>query len=219
MSGGTAPCRLRGVFLSTEPAWNDRNLREIAAQLESGHVFAHIRASTGSAVQKTNCHPFRHGRRLWMHNGLIAGFPAVRRELTLAVDPLVFPEIQGSTDPEILFYLAVTFGLEADPVAAVASEARSRSLFHSVDVSTLRHQYPDNPALHVLSDDARLVVSEPLGELRGAWREVPESTCIVVHGGREELRPFTPVAPAAATADGVNCPVPPAPRERQRPPG
>jgi len=47
-------------------------------------------------------------------------------------------------------------------------------------------------------DDARLVVSEPLGDLYGAWREVPESTCVVVHGGREELRPFVPAEPAKA---------------------
>ncbi|MEU4675063.1 class II glutamine amidotransferase [Amycolatopsis sp. NPDC023774] len=218
-----------GVFLSTEPAWNDRNLREIAAQVESGRVFAHIRASTGTAVQQTNCHPFRHGRWLWMHNGLIADFPAVRRDLAMVVDPVLYPEIQGSTDSEILFYLALTFGLEQDPVAGVAqavgvveeigrrhgtehpiqmtvattdgdttwafrysSEGRSRSLFHSTDVSTLRRQYPDNPALHVLSDDARLVVSEPLGDLRGAWREVPEATCVVTHAGVEELRSFSP---------------------------
>ena len=71
----------------------------------------------------------------------------------------------------------------------------SRSLFHSTDVSTLRHQYPDNPLLHDLSDDARLVVSEPLGDLKGAWREVPESSCVVVHGAREELQPFEPLAP------------------------
>ncbi len=48
-----------------------------------------------------------------------------------------------------------------------------------------------------LSDDARLVVSEPLGDLRGAWREVPESTCLVVHGGHEEMHPFTPSEAAA----------------------
>ena len=41
----------------------------------AGRVFAHIRASTGSAVQQTNCHPFRHGSWLWMHNGYIAGVP------------------------------------------------------------------------------------------------------------------------------------------------
>jgi hypothetical protein len=53
-----------------------------------------------------------------------------------------------------------------------SSVRQSRSLFHSTDISTLRHQYPDNPVLHDLSDDARLVVSEPLGDLQGAWREV-----------------------------------------------
>lgn len=218
-----------GVFLSTEPAWNDRNLREISAQIDSARVFAHIRASTGSAVQQTNCHPFRHGRWLWMHNGLIADYPAVRRDLALAVDPALYPEIQGSTDSETLFYLALTFGLEEDPPAGVAravgfveetgrrhgivhpiqmtvattdgdttwafrysSEGRSRSLFHSTDVSVLRRQYPDNPALHDLSDDTRLVVSEPLGDLRGAWQEVPEATCVVTHAGLQELRPFSP---------------------------
>ena len=73
-----------------------------------------------------------------------------------------------------------------------SSEGRSRSLFHSTDVSTLRHQYPDNPVLHALSDDARLVVSEPLGDLRGAWREVPESTCLTVKKGTETLQSFQP---------------------------
>ena len=63
-------------------------------------------------------------------------------------------------------------------------------------MSTLRHQYPDNPDLHDLSDDARVVVSEPLGDLRGAWNEVPESTCVIIRGGQEELRPFTPTVPA-----------------------
>ena len=51
---------------------------------------------------------------------------------------------------------------------------------------------PTTPILHELSDDARLVVSEPLGDLRGAWREVPESTCLIVKGGREERRNFSP---------------------------
>jgi glutamine amidotransferase len=73
-----------------------------------------------------------------------------------------------------------------------SSERSSRSLFHSTDVSTLRAQYPDHPLLHDLSDDTRLVVSEPLGDLQGAWREVPESTCLVVHGAGEDLSAFVP---------------------------
>jgi glutamine amidotransferase len=221
-----------GIFRSTEPAWHDRNLRELSAFARSRRVFAHIRATTGSAVQATNCHPFRHSNWLWMHNGVLSGFPSMKRDLVLAVDPVLFPEIEGSTDSEVLFYLALTFGLVDDPPEAVARAVglveetgrrhgiedpvqmtvattdgettwafrystahSSRSLFHSADVSTLRHQYPDNPALHELSDDARLVVSEPLGDLQGAWREVPESSCVTVHAAEEEIRPFKPVGP------------------------
>jgi len=223
-----------GLFRSIEPAWNDRNLRDLAAHISSPRVFAHIRAAIGSPVQQTNCHPFRQGRWLWMHNGFIDGFHAMKRDLALAVDPDRYADMEGTTDSEMLLFLALTFGLEDDPPAAVAravglveetarrhgigfpmqgtlattdgattwafrysSEGRSRSLFHSTDVSMLKHQYPENPALHELSDDARLVVSEPLGELRGAWREVPESSCVAIHGGEEKVSPFKPLMPAA----------------------
>ena len=73
-----------------------------------------------------------------------------------------------------------------------SSEGRTRSLFHSADVSTLRAQYPDRPLLHHLSDDARIVVSEPLGSLRGAWLEVPEGSSVVIRDGRQTLAPFGP---------------------------
>jgi glutamine amidotransferase len=221
-----------GLFRSTEPAWNDRNLAELSSHVSSRRVFAHVRASTGSAVQQTNCHPFRHGRWLWMHNGFIDGFGVLKRDLALAVDPALFAEIEGSTDSEILFHLALSFGLADDPPAAVAravgvvedaarrhrvampvqmtvattdgettwafrysTEGRSRSLFHSTDVSALREQYPDNSVLRAVSLDARLVVSEPLGDLRGAWREVPEASCLAVRDGAEEIAPFEPVVP------------------------
>ena len=75
-----------GVFKSIEPAWNDRNLREVAGHIRSGHFFAHIRAAIGSAVQQTNCHPFRHGQWLFMHNGYVAELGTVKRDLALAVD-------------------------------------------------------------------------------------------------------------------------------------
>ena len=218
-----------GVFHSIEPAWNDRNLKDLARHLISPLVFAHIRASTGGAIQQTNCHPFRHGKWLWMHNGLIREFATVKRDLAFAVDPSLYPEIEGSTDSEMFFYLALTFGLQDDPPTAVgravgfieetgyrhgveqpiqmtvattngasiwafrySSEGKSRSLFYSTLVDTLRAQYPDNPVLHGLSDETRLMVSEPLGDLAGAWNEVPESSYGVVQEGQDELRPFTP---------------------------
>jgi predicted glutamine amidotransferase len=113
---GTTPA----VFKGTHPAWNDQNLREVATKIRTPLLFAHVRASSGTPVQRTNCHPFRYGRWLWMHNGSLAGFPEVKRDLLMAVDPLLYPHIEGSTDTETLFFLALTFGLTEDPPTAVA---------------------------------------------------------------------------------------------------
>jgi glutamine amidotransferase len=77
-----------------------------------------------------------------------------------------------------------------------SSEGKSRTLFYSTRVDSLREQHPEVAILHELSDESRLVVSEPLGDLRGAWNEVPEAHFGVVHEGQDELRPFTPRPPA-----------------------
>ena len=220
------------VFKSIEPAWNDRNLRELSGSIRSGLVFAHIRASTGTPVQQTNCHPFRHGHWLWMHNGSITRFHDVKRDLLLAVDPSLYLDMEGSTDSEAFFFLALTFGLEEDPPAAVAqavgyiedvgrrngienpiqmtvattdgttvwgfrysTEGKSRSLFYSTLVEQLREQHPEMAILAEVSDETRLVVSEPLGDLEGAWNPVPEASYGIVQEGQDEMHPFTPRAP------------------------
>jgi predicted glutamine amidotransferase len=108
-----------GVYHSASPAWADANLRELAAHIESGLFLAHVRAAIGSPVQQTNCHPFRRGRWLFVHNGYIADFHLLRRDLMLAIDPDQFADVQGSTDTEVVFHLALTLGLESDPIAAL----------------------------------------------------------------------------------------------------
>src|SRR4051812_25274791 len=108
-----------GLYRSVAPAWGDRNLHELATQIESPLFLAHIRAATGTPVEQTNCHPFRYGRWLFMHNGFIDGYMQLRRELLLAVDPALFGNIEGTTDSELMFHLALTFGLEQDPLDAL----------------------------------------------------------------------------------------------------
>ena len=164
-----------------------------------------------------------------MHNGLIREFPRLRRELALAVDDSLFASIEGTTDSETMFYLALTFGLESDPVAAVgqmvgfveetgrkhgiehpiqmtvattdgrtiwafrySSEGASRSLYFSTRMDALKALYPESAEFAALSDETRAVVSEPLGDLAGAWNEVPESHVGIVQPGADELRPFVP---------------------------
>jgi len=217
------------IFRSIEPAWNDRNLREVAGHVASPLFLAHIRASTGTPVQQTNCHPFRYGRWLWVHNGLVRDFVHLKRELVMAVDESLYSSIEGSTDSELLFYLALTLGLEDDPPGAVerliglvekvgrshgteqplqmtiattdgrsvwafrySSEGKSRSLYFSTDIRTLREMYPDRPRLQEVSDETRIIVSEPLVDLAGAWNEVPESSYGVVREGEDELHALRP---------------------------
>jgi glutamine amidotransferase len=108
-----------GVYHSVAPAWGDVNLRNLASHIESPLFLAHVRATTGTPVQETNCHPFRHDRWLFVHNGVIKDFHLMRRDLMLAVDPGLFADIHGSTDSEVLFHLTLTFGLQHDPISAL----------------------------------------------------------------------------------------------------
>jgi glutamine amidotransferase len=218
-----------GLYHGVHPAWNDRNLRELAQHVRSPLFFAHIRASTGTAVQETNVHPFRHGRWLFMHNGAVREHPRLRRDLLLAVEPDLLPALEGSTDSELLFFLALSLGLEDDPVQALermaglvedvaaahgvedplmmsvavtdgerivaarySSEGQTRSLFFSTDARLLKALHPQDARLAQVSDEARLIVSEPLGDMPGAWNEVPEGHVGIVQPGDDELRPFTP---------------------------
>jgi glutamine amidotransferase len=112
-----------GLFHSIRPAWNDSNLRDLAANIESHLFMAHVRATSLATVQETNCHPFRYNNWLFVHNGEIFEVEKFRRELILAVDPKYFENILGSTDSELMFHLALTFGLEQDPVSALEKMA------------------------------------------------------------------------------------------------
>ena len=220
---GNAP----GLFRSIEPAWNDQNLRELTEALESPLFFSHVRAAAGPPIQQTNCHPFRFQNWLFMHNGGLAEFGSVKRELTFSVDPSLYPDIQGTTDSEVLFHLALTLGLQEDPIAGMekaiqmvesvgrehgvifpmqgtvavsdgttlwafrySSQHQTRTLFHSVDISTLEQMYPEIEALRTFGKHAHVVVSEPLNDLPGAFVEVAESTVAILDASGYHHRPF-----------------------------
>ena len=108
-----------GVYRSVAPAWGDANLRQLAGHIESPLFLSHVRATSGTAIQETNCHPFSHGSWLFVHNGVVEDFPTLRRDLMLLIDPALFANVQGSTDSEVVFHLALTFGLEDDPIGAL----------------------------------------------------------------------------------------------------
>ncbi|MDI2097458.1 class II glutamine amidotransferase [Ruicaihuangia caeni] len=215
------------VFRSIEPAWHDENVRELSRAIETPLFFAHVRAATLPPVQKTNCHPFRYESWLFMHNGVIREFPRLHRQLALAIAPELFESVRGTTDSEVLFFLALTHGLREDPVGGLAraireveqvgrahgipypvqgtfaisngstvwafrysSERRSRTLFHSEDVTTLRMLYPEVERLQGYGEQSRVIVSEPLSDLPDAFHEVPESTVAILDMNGYRHEPF-----------------------------
>ena len=58
-----------------------------------------------------------------MHNGYVGGYDDLRRDMLLAVRPDLFGGIKGTTDSELMFHLALTFGLEDDPIAGLEQMA------------------------------------------------------------------------------------------------
>lgn len=113
-----------GLFRDVLPIWNDINFAAIVDQVESPLFFAHIRKSTAGAIQRTNCHPFSHGRWLFQHNGSIPQFPVLKQGLYAQIAPELFSQLHGSTDSECMFLLAMSQGLEADPAAALTAMVR-----------------------------------------------------------------------------------------------
>lgn len=219
-----------GVYKDIQPAWNDANLKHLAEQIRSHMFLAHVRAATGGMpVQQTNCHPFVHGRWLFLHNGRIREYGRIRRDLDFAVDPDLYNQIEGNTDSEVMFHLALTFGLQDDPVGSLermvgfveqtgwnagiqhpvqmtvgltdghhlyavrySSNHGSRTLYHSRSMRALRDL---NPTFERYSEDAIVVVSEPMNDVVEYWEEIPESTVVVVEGSEVTTRPFRPRRP------------------------
>jgi predicted glutamine amidotransferase len=112
-----------GMYKHTQPAWNDPNLRDLCTHTQSHMFIAHVRAATGTAIQESNCHPFRHDNWLFVHNGSIREAAKLRRELAFQLGEDLFSSISGTTDSELMFYLALHFGMDDDVYLGVARMA------------------------------------------------------------------------------------------------
>lgn len=201
-----------GLYRDILPAWSDPNLRSLTAQVRSGLFLAHVRASTGTATSRNNCHPFAVGRWSFMHNGQIGGYDAFRRDAEMMISDRLYPQRRGATDSEALFLVALDEGLEADPQGAMERatarfEALSRTKGAAPHVR-LTAAFSDGRRLFAVryaTDDqaptlyhrwsaarsGRAVVSEPL-ETGESWEVVPPGSFCLFEGERVEIRPFRP---------------------------
>ncbi|KZW01993.1 N-terminal nucleophile aminohydrolase [Exidia glandulosa HHB12029] len=98
---GSQPC----IFTSVTPAWNNENLTRLAEKIKSPLIFGHVRATTAGSLSLDNCHPWKHGKLMWMHNGGIAEFQKIKRKLQARLPDDIFAVVQGNTDSEWSFAL------------------------------------------------------------------------------------------------------------------
>jgi len=200
-----------GLFRDVRPAWSDENLLSLAHQIRSPLFFAHVRASTGSATTRANCHPFRYGRWLFMHNGKIGGWERLRRKIEMAIPDELFAHRHGTTDSEAIFLLMLANGLDRDPEGATARTIAfiEGALRSAQEAEPLRCtaaftdgeriyavRYASNRAPDTLytrnrrDNSGKLLVSEPLDDGRDDWRAIPAQSFITLAPGSERVEPF-----------------------------
>lgn len=204
-----------GVYRETLPAWNDRNLRSLCQQIRSPLFFAHVRASTGTATTRANCHPFVVGRWLFMHNGKIGNYERVRRRLELDIQDAHYGFREGTTDSELFFLLLFADGLD-DPARGGIGDALIRTTRRVLDameavgaseplrltaaltdgrrIAAVRYASDNQPPTlyWARAGDHTVIVSEPLdaGDSQ-PWEEVPNGRVLLADGADVEVRGFT----------------------------
>lgn len=202
-----------GLYRDILPAWSDSNLKSLTATVKSHLFLAHVRASTGTATSRNNCHPFVVGRWSFMHNGQFGGYDGYRRHAEALIPDELYPHRKGATDSEVLFLMALAEGLDHDPIAAMAGAtakfhalARQRGCAPHVRLTAAFSDGEKLYALRYASDDqaptlfhrwsdrrgGHAVVSEPLESDEGDWHEVPGQSFCIFEAGNVVLHPFRP---------------------------
>jgi glutamine amidotransferase len=199
-----------GQYREIRPAWSDENLLSISKQVRSHLFFAHVRAATGTATTRANCHPFVHGRHLFMHNGQVGGYAAIRRRLEALIPDALYAARVGTTDSEALFLLVLcrmAEGLPAGEALAAAlndalqlmQEAGIReplrcaaALADGETIHAVRWSSDAKPpSLYVCNrGDSVVVASEPVDAARDCWQAVPPNALVTVTGGSAAVSVF-----------------------------
>lgn len=207
-----------GLYRDLRPAWSDENLLALCQQVRSRLFFAHVRAATGTATARANCHPFSHGNCLFMHNGQVGGYGTVRRAIENMIPDGLYPERHGTTDSEAIFLAALAQGATKDSVGAFALVlAQVKDLMCKAGVTeALRftaaftngetlHAFrwacdEEAPTLYWRHDGAGLhVVSEPYDATRGVWNALPQNSVLIAdRNSLPRVMPFSPGAEAKA---------------------
>jgi len=109
------------TFVSVNPAWSNRNLRNLAPKIRTECFVAHVRAASVGEVSESNCHPFQYKTLLMMHNGGVENFSAIKRKIREPLDDQLYEWIKGQTDSEHIFAYLINYLINNHKVITTAT--------------------------------------------------------------------------------------------------
>ena len=176
--GAAEPERYRSVV----SIWDDDAFVSRAASLRCRALIAAARlASPGAELVETGNAPFVSGQWSFSLNGYVADFRAGAGDaLRARVDPARLRQLEGDTDSEVLFALALDrIGAGAEPdgalaevIALVTEITKGRLNLLLTDGSAVYATAYGNSLFHLGSG---LVASEPLDD-QPAWRQLRDES-------------------------------------------
>lgn len=201
------PC----FYKDTHPAWSDANLKQLAHHTKAKLFLAHVRASTGMATSRNNCHPFGVKEWSFMHNGQAGGHEKFRQKLENLIPADLYGQRFGATESEAIFLIALGEGLDQDPIGAMARAVHK--------VETLAHKEGEKPFMrfaacwsngeHLFAarhasdcfapslyfqecSNGIVIASEPLSSDKHGWTEVNAGEAIKITNDRVTRYNFEP---------------------------
>lgn len=155
------------LFASISPAWNDRNLLNLAAKIKSPCFFGHVRSANSGGVTHYNCHPFVYKQWMMMHNGGIHDFNLLKRHLRRLLDDDIYNWIKGETDSEHIFALFLQLSKGRDLSKCDTIAELFQEVFHVIHALMLRYGSTGNSGLNIcLTDGKRLYASRYCSDKR-----------------------------------------------------
>lgn len=147
------------TFVSINPAWSNRNLRNLAPKIRTECFIAHVRAASVGEVSESNCHPFQYRNLLMMHNGGVENFSAIKRQIREPLSDEFYNWIKGQTDSEHLFALLLHYlfedGAPVNPESVIQAFEKMFGHLHGL---MHRHQISEPAYLNMVVTNGLFVV-------------------------------------------------------------
>ncbi len=148
------------TFVSLNPAWSNRNLRNLAPKIKTECLIAHVRAASVGEVSESNCHPFQYKSLLMAHNGGVEQFSKMKRDLRANLTDELYNWIKGQTDSEHIFALLVSRVLTEHKTITIDSVIEAfEYTFNTLKALMVKHDIKEEAYLNMVVSNGDFLVA------------------------------------------------------------